>query len=772
MASLCKRRPLCFIAVCMFVVMYILVRTGCYEYGRPIYNEGGENIFTRSEVLAGDIIMADGTVSHITKKKGVDGEHSVITLKKCTYLGELLTDQTQTILADISVSEQIKMGERIRLKGKLDYFEHATNPGEFDMYEFYKNRGVLFRISDAEVVAKGRRYSVIAQWLYELKVSNEEYLVRELGEEDAAIMKAMIFGDKNEIDPDIKDSFAKNGIAHILAISGLHISFLGMAVYKLLKRIGVSVRGCAVSSGILIALYGIMVGFSASAFRAICMFALFLVSKCLRRSYDMLSAASVAAIVTMLMNPMIIMDSGCRLSYLAIIGVGGLYACFESGVCKLPRFSDSFVLSLYVFLITLPVIVSSYYEVAFYSVILNLVIIPLMSILLIATISLLILASLRSVVIGCGWDYVVQAISVVMWLPTRVAKLIFMIYKTTCAYLEHLGVWRRNIGTPEVWRCVVFYILIVLSVITPARIVCGTSDDSDTMVKVKRLGVCIAMIASAVIILCIRPCSGMMMTMLDVGQGDGMVIRNDNGHTYLIDGGSSSKRNVGRYRIIPYLKYMGVNQIDGIILTHPDVDHINGIEEVLELCVEENLEPKRIFIYEGFGDDEGFESIRELGAKCGADIIYVRAGECLCDGRLQLEVLYPYGGVGTYDSNNASIVMKVVYGDFSAITTGDVEYEGEEWISENCDIENADILKVAHHGSSSSSSAAFLEKVRPKVALISAGKDNRYGHPHIETLERLDGVRAKVYRTDYCGAITVRIDRRGHMKISGTVPRQ
>ena len=198
--------------------------------------------------------------------------------------------------------------------------------------------------------------------------------------------------------------------------------------------------------------------------------------------------------------------------------------------------------------------------------------------------------------------------------------------------------------------------------------------------------------------------------------------------------------------------------MEGVFVTHPDSDHMNGVEDLLKEGADNMIRVKRLILFDGFRESKEYDKLLYLADVAGTDIVWVHSGFELKDGKTDFSVLYPFAGYNPVDPNNASLVMKVNLGDFSMLTTGDVEAEGEEVIvskyEKKIDLK-VNLLKAAHHGSSSSSSRELLELVAADVAIISAGKDNPYGHPHKEVLDRLNEVGCDIYRTDLQGCLTV-----------------
>ena len=742
-------RPIVFLAIVAVILDILLVR---------VFFSDAVN------VEDGSVLTIEASVKSMEVKTVAGEEVLAVTVEDISDVDL----EAKSVLCYFPIETKLKIGQRIRARGSVALFQHATNPGQFDYADYNFHKGVSFAMFECRLLAVGNHYSGLRQGLYEIRLRGEGILVKYLSSEDAAIMKAMLFGNKGEIDSETKELFTKNGIAHILAISGLHISFLAMSLYKLLRKFGIKLRISAIISEVFIILYGVMVGFPISAFRAIFMFSLFLASRTIKRSYDMLTAMSLSLIILIISYPPRLFDTGLIMSFLAVLGVGFFGDSYLRNIWKVPDFIQSIFISVWILLCTLPVMAVSYYEVPIYSLALNLLVIPLMSLLL-----------------TCGVILVICPISSVV--TARIIGLILYSYKGACAYLENSGIGRINIGAPDTAQVVVYYFLLVLAVWWPLIHI-----RFNVIGSLRRNIVTGMIVVLALFLFCIRPCRGLDVYMLDVGQGDCMVIRNDNKNVYIIDGGSSSVKKVGEYRIIPCLKWMGVNEIEAVFITHPDSDHMNGLIELLAEQRKEALTVKRVYIFAGAMGAEEYDELSMLCRNSNVELLGISRGDVLADGELKFGVLSP--GIGGYvntigmrsletnldtTSNNASLVMYIKYKDFDMLTTGDVEDEGEkdilrsgildEFISNDKSSDNKciDVLKVAHHGSSGSSSLSFLREIKPEVSLISVGARNQYGHPHEETLERLEAVGCEILRTDELGCIKFTVMPSGEVKKEG-----
>ena len=269
-------------------------------------------------------------------------------------------------------------------------------------------------------------------------------------------------------------------------------------------------------------------------------------------------------------------------------------------------------------------------------------------------------------------------------------------------------------------------------------------------------GISLLLLTVAVVFLAGRWDRGFSLTMLDVGQGDCIYVRTAQGQVYLFDGGSSSRSRAGEYVLIPYLKYQGVRAVDGIFLSHGDQDHISAVRELLSDS--EGIRLKALYLpHVAEPLPKPLEELRQLAREAGCKVEYLSQGKGWQQGDFRLTCLWPEAGYEG-ENNAGSACYLLEEKDFRVLLTGDVEGEGERGLTaylETLSLPGLDVLKVAHHGSRYSTLDAFLQAVIPRLALISAGRDNSYGHPHKETLERLEKVGCLSLQTADSGAITV-----------------
>ncbi|MDE5891551.1 MAG: MBL fold metallo-hydrolase, partial [Acetatifactor sp.] len=327
-------------------------------------------------------------------------------------------------------------------------------------------------------------------------------------------------------------------------------------------------------------------------------------------------------------------------------------------------------------------------------------------------------------------------------------------YEGLCHIAENLPGHLWITGRPKWWQIAGYYGLLIITVnlwkhrqYIPSRQISGTlkqrvilgaalPGDSPVSTLTGRWGGrgCMLLLTIAVIFLTRRFDSGFAMTMLDVGQGDCICVHTAQGQNYLFDAGSSSRSRVGEYVLIPYLKHQGIHTIDGIFLSHGDLDHVNAIQELLKDS--QGIRIKTLYLPRLAQPlPELFEELESLAREAGCQVVYLSQGMGWQQGDFRLTCLWPESGYAG-ESNAGSACYLLEEGKLRILFTGDVEGEGERALSaylQKLHISGLDVLKVAHHGSRYSTSEIFLQTVSPQLALISAGRDNSYGHPHGET---------------------------------------
>lgn len=633
-------------------------------------------------------------------------------------------------------NEEVPIGAFVVLSGNMEETKKAQNPGGFDSAAYYACQHIYYLMKSATVVKMSEEVSGYRQILREIRTKLSEILKGAAGT-DAHIFQAMLLGEKTNLEKETKTLYQMSGIIHILAISGLHISMLGVGLYKILKKSGCGMYAAGFLAFMIMIAYGMMTGNSVSTLRAICMFLLSVGAQMLGRSYDMPTALAMAAILILLESPAYLYNSSFQLSFGAVMGVGLVTPVILEFLKVKKRWLRNLMSSVIVQMVTLPIVLYTYGEVSVIGIFLNLLVLPTVGIVL------------GSGLAGCAAGIFSLEAAKVMVIPGRI--LLWMYEKTgTFLTLFPFSVWIA--GAPKVGRIILYYLFLTVMLTSTAffekkiqRILRkkGELYEKNSLIISGGIGCVFCVIA--MMLLTIRFQENLTITCLDVGQGDCAVISTKEGEDFVVDCGSSDQSNVGEYCLIPFLKNQGIAVLEGIFISHTDKDHISGIEEMLTAIGTglTAIRVKNVILPDWKEKDDVYVKLEELAKDAGANIIYGNMGDVFRTKSLEIKILHPEAESKGTDTNEEGIVLEVKEGDFCGLFMGDVGSSVEKDLLFM--LENVDFLKVGHHGSKYSTCEAFLEKIKVKAAVISCGKDNSYGHPHKETLERLEAVECEVW---------------------------
>lgn len=733
-----RQRPIACLALLVFLILLILPAELFYE--SPQVQEKCE-------------VQVTGCVIRQIQKE----EKTQIYLKDCQVQNEKLRFEMKKLLIYLSDTTVYPVGTALSLSGTIYPMEAPTNPGQFNSRLYYQGKGISCTVYADNAVATGMHPAPIREKLLEIQRAVGQVYDAVFCERDRNLLRAMVLGEKEGLDAEIKEFYQKNGISHLLAISGLHISLVGMGLYRILKRLTGSCTAAGLPAICFLCAYGWMTGASLSTVRAALMCSLAILADLLGRTYDMLTAIGVSALILMLTNPLNARQSAFLLSYGAVLAVAVLQPVWLLYRKKKGKLTDSLGVSFSILLVTFPLLICFFHEYPLYSTLLNLIAIPLMSVLM--TCALL-----------CGLSGIIS-------LPLAKSA------GFPCHFILSLYDWLGNrclslpgsvltIGEPEGWKVALYYGAAVLALYFLYR------EKRRKKYWRKKEPFCpgrgvlagsLGMMLVCACLLCVRVSVGLNITMLDVGQGDSIFFKSPSGRTFLCDGGSTSVKGVGDYRILPFLQSEGVRTLDYMMISHMDQDHISGLKELtadsqsaggvrIGHAVLPNLAVK----------DDAYLEMEALLKKAGIPILYMGTGARMEDGAFSITCLWPDGEAVSDDRNDLSMVLMAEYGDFQMLLTGDIGKETERKLADSGLLKPAEVLKTAHHGSRYSSTDAFLEAVHPAVSLISCSAANRYGHPGEETLQRLSAIGSRIRITKDCGAIRVWTD--GHLvKVRGFV---
>ena len=730
------RRPLFMACLCLVIVLAI---------GR---------ILTGADTGDAGVLPPDGSPVRITGRIDTRTSETIILKSisiiqndlKYSYSGKLQCELTNT-----QEVQSLRLGQHIVLEGFFSHFDAATNHGEFDVRAYSAGKGIGGRVRKAQVLAAEEDYSFLREKLFAFRRRLHDRLAKVFPEKEASVMQTLLLGEKEELDEEVKALYQRNGIAHILSISGLHITLLGMGCYRLLKRLGAPVRVAAAGGAMTLLLYGMMVGMSVSASRAIGMYLLQMLGIFVGRTYDMLTGVGLLAALLVLQQPERLGDVSFLMSFGAVLGICLLTPVFAgdgrednagvetaSGVVAwlltvtdilgdsayernkyregwrkvvyerlwrmVSALKRGFAASAGVILFTLPIQLWFFYEIPVYSVLLNLLVLPFMSVVM--------AGGILSLIPGLG-------------IAGTVDCLILWWYEWICERFGELpgAVW--CVGRPAKWQMAVYYSGLFVLIIgrnyaekwkrqrlyaayvaennhgdghhaereRQRRETRGVDDSvrgrkrESNRKKMQhfdryseicptrwrhvlvnfwytwqgvmkyRNGVMYRIVAAMILVLIVGLLTGNFdrgsrVTFLDVGQGDGIVVETGQG-AYLFDCGSTSRRKIGEYVLKPYLKSRGIQSLRGVFVSHPDEDHMNGILELLENGGEWGITVEQMFLPAITEAErrEAFEKLLVAAEYAGVPVSYIKCGDEIRDSRLRLRCLHPEENTTLADAN-------------------------------------------------------------------------------------------------------------------------
>lgn len=755
---------------------------------------------------------------------------TVLWLKKIAVSGtETGTVLPGNILKDFCICYCEKttvppIGSVVCVEGTPDAFSSARNPGEFDAARYYWTQGVTFRLKNARLLSASKSRTPFQAVLFRVRQYAGALLANYVPEREAGVLSAMLLGDKTSLDDGIRSLYGQSGIAHILAISGLHISLLGALLYRTLKRMGMPLRFSMALCCAFLVSYGMMTGMGTSTLRASVMFMIGINAERVRRTNDMKTALAVSMAVQLLINPRLIVTAAFQLSFGAVAGIAWLAPaliklctyCLSWKRNRLPKPVRAFLSCLAVSFTTLPILLVHQYEYAVYGVFFNMLVLPSVSVLLPAGF-LLVLSAMAAD--GCAMGgqllsaagasagetvggMLLAAAEVVLRFTGGIANAAAYAAAFCCRVI--LSLYERGSrlvsavpgnllrGRPQNIR-VAAYAAMLVGLIGWAKLCRRKTEDRRKTNGRQKAGdgrkenvggktegarngngsrarlrgfLGMGWLVLALLLLLVPVKRGLTITMLDVGQGDGICMEQSPGHAILVDCGSSDQRGLFENRLMPFLKYRGIYELDAVFLSHLDTDHVSAVYDLLEAMGTEHIKVRQIVVGQEIPRDDAYEKLLAAAKEARVPLYFMRTGEVYAWGDCRLTCLGPSAETGrSGDRNACSLILRLDYGDFQALFMGDADAQASLAAARimNADMpqDTIELLKAAHHGSRYSTSEEFLELVSPRIAILSAGVDNSYGHPHKETLLRLYEQGCDSYQTPESGAITIRVDGKG-----------
>ncbi|MDD6920066.1 MAG: DNA internalization-related competence protein ComEC/Rec2 [Eubacteriales bacterium] len=703
-------------------------------------------------------------------------------------------------------------GKDVYVIGKYVIPSHARNPRTFDYYNFLISKGVglqfdaeniLFdkrnknnnfiendknKISDYENeidISKFKSYvmpnkkscsSAVCRHLvsfyyqiYGQATSMRDNFLRELSshidKDKLSIIDAICFGNKSNMQEEIYESYQKNGTAHILATSGLHLGLL----YLLLKKILFLKREKCKSVIVLIVLffYCLMAEFTISILRAYIMIVVDIVGNVFHRRVSIVTSASFSLIIILFINPLSILDIGLQMSFLAIYIIAMIIRKIDYILPKSKKIIKVILTTLIMQLVMLPYTMYNFNYFSLSAFVANIIIGIIGTLLLVFSILL----------IGFSFAWTIPQL-----MKLYIAELVD-VFNVINKWFYHDGILVFDVVSPPIWFICVFYLLLFF-----------IFSEGYYILKKRKLNrirngiVCIIVIISAIIGLWYsNEFDETKVIFVDVGQGSCVFFKTDDGENILIDGGGNENYDVGKKILKPFLLKNRISKIDYAFVTHEDIDHVDGIyslyrDGMIDKVVLSDIKHSD-FVTNGVNDKNTSNKNKRKYKWDEKNVIRVSSGyKFTFNNNEYIEVLHPdakgfesneinltkNGNISRHlsEENDNSLVILIKSNNMTFLATGDISSNVENFLVDNNFLKKSkvDILLLPHHGSKYSSSERFLEYIQPSIAIIQVGRKNRYGHPSEEVLERCMKNDIILYRNDYMGAIGI-INRSNKLKV-------
>lgn len=636
------------------------------------------------------------------------------------------------------------------------------NPGQFEYGAYLGRRGieVVLHVEDpgkVKLLGSGVGNPLVDAAL-RVKSSLVDVSLATLTVEQSAMLGGMMFGQRGNLDPEVKDAFTTTGLGHVLCVSGLHVGLILGGFLGLTRLLGLSAATAAPMAVLLVVFYAVMTGLGPAVVRAGIMGLLVLLAFLTGRERDWPSALALAALVVLMINPLYIYEASFQLSFAAtwgILYVGTVLNNLLKNLAWLPGWLRALVwVPLGAQLGTLPLVALYFNLVSPVSLLANVLAVPLVGIILNLGIA------------GLTMGLVLMPLGHVINAGTGMALDLFTWLIHVLAGLPGAALY---VATPP-WPAVVVWYGVLAGLTWLAgrpRVVPETGVVQRPLpVSAMAVGL-IAAVLLALVIFWPVPGGDLELHFIDVGQGDAILVSLPGGRNMLVDAGGwpgelETGEGAGDRVVVPYLRHLGVNRLDVLLITHPHEDHAGGVRGVTERI------PVNMVVVSPAGLAAGgpqvapaYTKLLEWLEEGGRPVLAASAGDLInLDPDVRIQVLAPPASLlnsTRSDLNNASLVLRLDYGNTSVLLTGDIEVEAQAWLLATGAPLEVDLLKVPHHGSRFSEQK-FFTTASPRIAVICVGARNNFGHPDRQLLDLLEAQGALVYRTDLNGAVIVSSD--------------
>lgn len=594
------------------------------------------------------------------------------------------------------------LGDKVLVSGEISDVTNNTVPNTFN-YKEYLLSNEIYNVIEISEIVKIEDNKNIFYGLKNMLLERGEKL-----DKSFPYINSLIFGNNNYLDEDVVESYRENGVSHLFAISGLHITIFIVILSKILEKFKVNEVLKYIVLILFLIFYMFLTNFAMSVLRGAIFTILILINKIFKLNISTVNLLLGALIIIMFNNPLFINNVGLEYSFLVTL----FLIIFSKIINRGGEIYKLFIISFIAFLVSYPITVNNFNQVNFLSIIYNIFFVPYVSYLLLPLVLI---------------SYVFPFLDNILYFFVRVIEV-------SSQFLIDIDIGKVDMCKMGVLMIVSYFVII-----------CRLFWKWDT----KRIKMLLVLVLFFICHYFMPFKKENYILFFDIGQGDSSLISVNNSYTLIDTGGvvmygdKEYTYKLVKNKILPYFKSMGIRKLDNLVLTHGDADHMKEAYYLID-----NFKVSRVYINSNAMNEEE-ERIYKLCKEKNIDFNILNKNQYIDIGGYKLKSL----NGNRKDENDSSIVLYGKVNNYKVLFTGDISKEVETSILNEYKIKNLHILKLAHHGSKTSSDYNFLKFSNPKYSVISSGKDNRFGHPSEETLDSLDKLKLKYFNTAYDGSI-------------------
>ena len=716
-------------AICMYLIVMCI--SSIYVYNKNLNYESKYKKYDNKN------ISIEGTIISDIEEKEYNYTFTIRT-KDGYFLVNLKKNKEEISL---------EYGDKLQISGEYQEPNKARNYKGFD-YKNYLKINKIYGIIRVDlytniIIKHQKNLSNFKLLIHKIREKLKENIQELLTKETYALGIGILIGDNSRINEKIVEDFKNSNLSHMLAVSGAHINYVVLTVSILFTKKRAGIKAQRVVTIMMMLFFMELTQMTSSVVRAGISCIIYMLASLLYRKADVINAMAISTLLILLNNPFKLFDIGFQLSYAGTLGI--ILFCKLINIPlknKLLKYlKDSIIISISANIFIIPIMMYQFNTISLTFILSNLLAGPLLGISIILEIIVL-LISFMSINIAA--------------IPAKVLNILLILIINIANWFSNIEISKIYVITPQIISIVAYYLICAAIIL-----------------KKKNRKIIVIIMLTVLIINSFPTPKKLRINFIDVGQGDSTLIRTETNKVILIDSGgstASSSFDVGNKVLLPYLLDRRIKKIDFIIVSHFDADHCQAFETVID-----NINVRKVVVCKQSMITQEYLNIINKCKKKNIKIIVVERGDKLkIDKRTEFEILHPGerfldDGKGGLNAN--AIVCKMNYKlnngkIFSILFTGDIEVEAEKELEQVYGKKlKADILKIAHHGSKTSSREEFIKLVSPKIALIGVGENNKFGHPADITLERLEKENVKVYRTDQMGEVSITINKNGEIKV-------